>query len=176
MSDATEGDALVGASLPRPTKWEMWLQVAEVVAKRSTCLRNQVGAVITDWSLLQVLGLGYNGNARGLPNTCDHPEAPGMCGCLHAELNALLKAPGIGGGGRKILFSTHGPCLTCTKAILNSQIQLVIYRAAYRETIGVRTLLEQGIRVVHSRAFNTFDEITWGGTPSGYGLLSKPLL
>ena len=60
------------------------MRMAEELAKRSTCARLQVGSVITTGDLTQVLGIGYNGNARGLPNRCDSTE-PGSCGCLHSE-------------------------------------------------------------------------------------------
>src|SRR5436190_22672404 len=70
---------------------EVYMRMAEELAKRSTCARLQVGTVITTSDLTQVLGIGYNGNARGLPNRCDS-TTPGSCGCLHSEQNALLKA------------------------------------------------------------------------------------
>ncbi|MEA2657375.1 MAG: hypothetical protein QOI23_2740, partial [Chloroflexota bacterium] len=50
---------------------EVYMRMAEELAKRSTCARLQVGSVITTGDLTQVLGIGYNGNARGLPNRCD---------------------------------------------------------------------------------------------------------
>src|SRR5947199_8188236 len=70
---------------------EVFMRMAEELAKRSTCARNQVGSVITTADLTQVLGIGFNGNARGLPNRCDSSE-PGRCGCIHSEANALIKA------------------------------------------------------------------------------------
>ncbi|MDP9248542.1 MAG: hypothetical protein M3O95_10720, partial [Candidatus Dormibacteraeota bacterium] len=57
---------------------EVFMRMAEELAKRSTCSRNQVGSVITTSDLTQVLGIGYNGNARGLPDACDSTEA-GRC-------------------------------------------------------------------------------------------------
>src|SRR5438270_9581110 len=70
---------------------EVYMRMAEELAKRSTCARLQVGSVITSGDLTQVLGIGYNGNARGLPNRCDSTQ-PGSCGCIHGELNSLVKA------------------------------------------------------------------------------------
>ncbi|HEY3118676.1 MAG TPA: Hint domain-containing protein [Chloroflexota bacterium] len=60
---------------------EVYMRMAEELAKRSTCARLQVGTVITTPDLTQVLGIGYNGNARGLPNRCDSTQ-PGNCGCF----------------------------------------------------------------------------------------------
>src|SRR5215467_12094039 len=53
---------------------EVYMRMAEELAKRSTCSRSQVGSVIATGDLTQVLGIGYNGNARGLPNACDSAE------------------------------------------------------------------------------------------------------
>jgi deoxycytidylate deaminase len=62
---------------------EVYMRMAEELAKRSTCARLQVGSVIATSDLTQVLGIGYNGNARGLPNRCDSDQ-PGNCGCFVA--------------------------------------------------------------------------------------------
>src|SRR5437762_5714825 len=51
--------------------YEVYMRMAEELAKRSTCVRLQVGTVVTDQRLENVLAIGYNGNARGLPNKCD---------------------------------------------------------------------------------------------------------
>src|SRR5437016_13636072 len=85
-----------GASVPpvdRIPLYEVYMRMAEELAKRSTCARLRVGTVVTDQLLENVLAIGYNGNARGLPNRCDS-SVPGSCGCIHSEMNALVKAPG----------------------------------------------------------------------------------
>ena len=75
----------------RPSKTQMFMQMADVVKYRSTCGRLAVGAIITDREGTTVLAMGYNGNARNLPNGCDSTE-PGKCGCIHAEVNVMLKS------------------------------------------------------------------------------------
>src|ERR1700738_3822409 len=80
---------------------EVYMRMAEELAKRSTCARLQVGSVITTPDLTQVLGIGYHGKARALPNRCDSTQ-PGSCGCLHSEQNALIKAGATLGG--KVMF------------------------------------------------------------------------
>src|SRR2546428_8125666 len=62
---------------------EVYMRMAEELAKGSPCARLQVGSVITTGDLTQVLGIGYNGNAKGLPNRCDSDQ-PGNCGCFAA--------------------------------------------------------------------------------------------
>jgi dCMP deaminase len=130
----------------RPTIERVYLDFAALLAQRSTCERMHVGAVVTDEDMLQVLGVGYNGNAARFPNGCDHPELPGQCGCLHAELNALLKAPGT--LPNKVLFVTHAPCLACAKATVNARVTRVVYQSAYRDDAGIRLLRLAGVEVV----------------------------
>ncbi|MCK5800982.1 MAG: hypothetical protein KAI47_27530, partial [Deltaproteobacteria bacterium] len=68
----------------RPTLPQIFGQFARLVATRSTCKRLNVGSVVTNGDFTRVLAIGYNGNARGLPNTCDRDEE-GNCGCIHSE-------------------------------------------------------------------------------------------
>ena len=124
---------------------EVYMRMAEELAKRSTCARTQVGSVITSADLTQVLGIGYNGNARGLPNRCDRPE-PGNCGCLHSEANALIKAGAQTPG--KVMFVTVSPCVMCAKMIVNSNVARVYYRSGYRDPAGVEVLRESGVEAL----------------------------
>ncbi len=118
------------------------MRMAEELAKRSTCARNQVGSVIATGDLTQVLGIGYNGNARGLPNACDSDEV-GRCGCLHSEANCLIKAGAQIPG--KVMFVTVSPCVMCAKMIVNSNVARVYFRDAYRDPAGVRVLTSGGV-------------------------------
>ena len=118
------------------------MRMAEELAKRSTCARNQVGTVITNADLTQVLGIGYNGNARGLPNACDGPE-PGRCGCLHSEQNALVKAGAM--LPAKVMFVTTSPCVMCAKLTINTNVAKVFFRSAYRDPAGLEVLHQGGV-------------------------------
>lgn len=122
------------------------MEFARLLAERSTCERLAVGAVVTDASMLQVLGIGYNGSARGLPNHCEDPNAPGACGCVHAEANALLKAPGA--LPHKKLFTTASPCVACAKLILNGGIDEVYYTTPFRDPRGDDLLRSAGIALI----------------------------
>jgi len=121
---------------------EVYMRMAEELAKRSTCARLQVGTVITTPDLTQVLGIGYNGNARGLPNKCDS-AVPGNCGCIHSEMNALVKAPG--NVRDKVVFVSASPCVMCAKLIINSGVSHVFYRKAYRDPSGAEVLQQGGV-------------------------------
>ena len=128
----------------RPTKHEMFLTVAGVVSLRGTCRRLQVGCIITNEDGTQIVSMGYNGNARGLNNRCD-TEIAGLCGCIHAEENALIKAPYD--KGPLTMYTTHSPCIQCAKRILNSRITKVFYTTAYRDLSGIHLLSSQGVHV-----------------------------
>jgi dCMP deaminase len=134
------------AAVLRIPLFEVYMRMAEELAKRSSCARLQVGTVITDASLENVLGIGYNGNARGLPNRCDGTE-PGRCGCIHSEQNALVKAPGM--VPDKVVFVTASPCVMCAKLMVQSGVSHVFFREAYRDPAGVELLREAGVAPVH---------------------------
>jgi dCMP deaminase len=122
----------------------MYLEWAKMASGRSTCSRAKVGALLTDVQMLQVLAYGYNGNARGMPNGCDRPDDPGGCGCVHAEANALIKAPGI---VPKYLFTSVAPCLACAKLAVNGFVERVFFAEPYRDTGGVSLFLAASVRV-----------------------------
>ena len=113
------------------------MNMAHVASLRSTCVRRRVGAVITDLEGMSVVALGYNGNAKGLPNRCDS-DVPGDCGCIHAEVNALIKAPFH--QGDLVMYTTTGPCMDCAKLILNSRVKRVLYDEDYRSHAGLDLL------------------------------------
>ena len=122
--------------------YEVYMRMAEELAKRSTCVRLQVGTVVTDQRLENVVAIGYNGNARGLPNRCDS-AVPGSCGCIHSEMNALVKAPGI--VRDKVVFVSASPCVMCAKLIINSGVTHLLYRRAYRDPSGIEVLQQGGV-------------------------------
>lgn len=129
---------------------EIYMKLAFDLAKRSTCTRMNVGAVIVSEDFSRVFGIGYNGNAAGLRNSCDSDE-PGNCGCLHAEDNALLKTNG-GSEVYKIAFVTHQPCSYCAKRMVNKGgIKKVYYSEPYRLKDGIRILESAGIEVIQYR-------------------------
>ncbi len=131
-----------GPQLDRIPLYEVYMRMAEELAKRSTCIRLQVGTVVTDANLENVVAIGYNGNAKGLPNRCDS-TVPGSCGCLHSEVNALVKAPGH--LRDKVVFVTDSPCVMCAKLMINSGVTHVFYRRPYRDPSGIEQLQAAGV-------------------------------
>lgn len=141
----------------RISKFGMFLEMAQTVSQRSTCGRSHVGAIITDQRGTNVVAIGYNGNARGMPNKCDS-STPGECGCVHAEANALIKAPYQ--QGPLTLFTTMSPCVDCAKLIVNSAVTTVWYEFAYRDHSGLFLLRMVGLHAEPLHDIDRSEEIT----------------
>jgi dCMP deaminase len=114
----------------RPTIEETMLEIAQVLAKRGTCAKKQVGAVITDAHGI-ILSTGYNGQPRGHKH-CDvmfpceaYLDANLSCKAIHAETNALLRCPDI--EKANIIYITEKPCMKCEMLIQNTNIQRIVY-------------------------------------------------
>lgn len=129
----------------RPSMETAFMTLATHIAARSSCLRKKVGAVFTDSEMMRVLCVGYNGSFSGGPNQCDSLE-PGACGCLHAEINAILK--NVGDLRGSTLFVTLSPCFNCSKILLNSSVGKVVYLEQYRNDSGINLLRKYGVEVV----------------------------
>lgn len=125
----------------RPNKDEYYLQMAEVVAKRSTCARRQVGCVLVDKKGL-VISTGYNGVPFNIPhcrdskeNRCPAADAKSGtnlegCGAVHAEMNALIQCRDP--YDIHTCYVTASPCLTtCINALLNTSCKRIVYREKY---------------------------------------------
>jgi dCMP deaminase len=116
------------------------------MASRSTCKRLQVGTVITTTDYRKVLAVGYNGNATGLPNSCDRDEA-GNCGCLHSEENAVINCDAPR-SVEKIVFVTHLPCVACAKRLINlGNVKKIYYGEDYRVRDSLEILKTVGIEI-----------------------------
>ncbi len=132
----------------RPTFEEIYLNLANSLAQRSTCLRLKVGTVITSTDFRKVLAVGYNGNASGLPNACDRHEE-GNCGCLHSEENAVINcdSPRL---VEKFVFVTHMPCSMCAKRLINlGNVKRVYYGFDYRTRTSLDLFSAVAIPVQH---------------------------
>jgi dCMP deaminase len=134
----------------RPSWDDYFMDITFQVAKRSTCDRARVGAVIVKDK--RILTTGYNGSPAGLPH-CDeigHLMVDGHCvRTLHAEQNAIIQGAlhGVSVAGGTI-YVTHQPCITCAKMIINAGIKRVICFDSYPDELA-RSFLEQaGIELV----------------------------
>ncbi|MBP1908066.1 deoxycytidylate deaminase [Methanolobus bombayensis] len=143
----------------RPSIDEYFLEIATVVAKRSTCLRNRVGAVIARDK--RILSTGYNGAPRNMEHCLDigcirqqNNIASGTrhekCRAVHAEQNAIIQAAlhGVSTDGATI-YCTHQPCILCAKMIINSNIKRVVYIQPYPDTDALCFFKDSGVEVVN---------------------------
>jgi len=122
--------------------WDQYfMDIAQVVATRSTCDRKHVGAVIVRDRI--ILSTGYNGSIRGTPH-CDDvghmmefDPNRGMESCVrtvHAEANAIIQAARNGVNiNQSTLYTTASPCWPCFKLIANAGIIKVVFAELYRD-------------------------------------------
>lgn len=133
------------------------MEVAFLVASRSTCLRRQVGAVMVRSE--RIISTGYNGSPRGivhcdqagcLRNTMNIPSGQRyeLCRGVHAEQNAIINAAyyGMATAGT-ILYSTEQPCLICARMIINAGIRSVIYSGSFQDDLAFELLKEAQVEV-----------------------------
>lgn len=144
----------------RPSLDAWMLELASVVAKRSTCLRRAVGCVLVD-SYGHILSTGYNGVAAGTPH-CNEPTGPAKvgpevdghlsyghscpgassssgtnldgCDAIHAEQNALLQCRDV--QAIEACYVTVSPCLTCTKLLMNTSCRRIVFLEIYAASHG----------------------------------------
>ncbi|MFH1411464.1 MAG: cytidine/deoxycytidylate deaminase family protein [Candidatus Omnitrophota bacterium] len=139
----------------RPSWDEYFLNIADLVATRATCLRRKVGAVVVKNK--QILATGYNGAPTGIEH-CDKRgclrealripsgQRHELCRALHAEQNAFLQASrhGVSLDGAELYITTQ-PCSICAKMIVNTGIKRVIMRGAYPDDLALEFLREANI-------------------------------
>lgn len=135
--------------MERIDKVNYYLDIAETVLKRSTCIRRCFGAIIVKND--EIIATGFNGAPRGRKNCCDlkyclrekldipRGERYEMCRSVHAEQNAIISA-----SRKDLLGSTlylvgkevetgdyvfnSNPCSLCKRMIINAGIKEVVMR------------------------------------------------
>jgi dCMP deaminase len=125
--------------MARPKLDDYFMEIAKVVASRSTCLRRRAGAVLVKDK--RILSTGYNGVPKGLPHCedtgCPRADYPSgthheLCRAVHSEQNAIIQAAnhGVCIEGAT-LYCTHQPCALCAKMLVNAGITRVVYHEDY---------------------------------------------
>jgi len=145
----------------RPGWDDYFLQLADLIATRSTCLRRRVGAVLVKNE--RIIATGYNGAPRGLRHCLDtgclreEEEIPSgqryeLCRGVHAEQNAIINAAyyGVATEGA-ILYCTNQPCIICARMIINAGIIKVVYREDFADSMALEFLREAGIEVLRKQ-------------------------
>jgi len=141
----------------RPSWEEYFMDITHLVAKRSTCLRRQVGAVLVKDK--KILATGYNGAPSRLEHCLEvgclrkrqsipSGERHELCRGLHGEQNAIIQAAYHGVEIRgATLYCTNHPCIICSKMIINAGIERVVYEDGYADALAKEMLKESGILI-----------------------------
>ncbi len=139
----------------RPS-WETYfMNITNLVAERSTCLRRAVGAVLVKDK--RILSTGYNGSPSGLKHCMEvgclreqlgveSGKMHELCRGIHAEQNAIIQAAyhGVSVKGASI-FCTNQPCSICARMIINAGIERIYYQSGYADPLSIELLGEAKI-------------------------------
>jgi dCMP deaminase len=143
--------------MSRPSWDEYFMEITHLVAKRSTCLRRQVGAVVVKDK--NILATGYNGAPSGVSHCLDvgclrerlripSGERHELCRGLHAEQNAIIQAAKHGTIiDGSTLYCTTMPCIICSKMVINSGIKRIVFEEGYSDQLAEEMISESGIIV-----------------------------
>jgi len=134
------------------------MDIACLVAQRSTCLRRKVGAIaVLD---RRILATGYNGAPSGVPHCLEvgclrqqlgipSGQRHEICRGIHAEQNVIIQAAvhGISLRGAEI-FCTTQPCLICAKMLINCGVKKIWIAEGYPDPLSEKMLEEAGVQVI----------------------------
>ena len=144
--------------MTRRDKENYYLDIAQTVAERGTCLRRNFGAIIVKND--QIISTGYNGAPRGRKNCCDmgvcmreklgipKGERYELCRSVHAEANAIISAARNDMIGSTLYMVCRdaktneivpgtSPCSMCRRLIINAGIKRVVIRNTTQEFTAV---------------------------------------
>ena len=135
------------------------MDITHLVAKRSTCMRRQVGAILVKDK--RILSTGYNGAPSGVDHCLDvgclreqknipSGERHELCRGSHAEQNAIVQAAAYGTSIKDaVLFCTNLPCSICIKMIINAGIKSIFYEEGYPDSLSEKLMKEAGIALTN---------------------------
>jgi len=148
----------MAAQSDRPSWENYFMGITALVAKRSTCLRRSVGAIIVKDK--RILTTGYNGAPSGIRHCLEvgclrerlqvaSGERHELCRGIHAEQNAIIQAAfhGVSIKDSK-LFCTNLPCSICAKMIINAGIKKIYYQSGYADALSEDMLREASVEVI----------------------------
>ena len=160
------------ASWPR-----YFMDIACLVAQRSTCLRRKVGAIaVLD---RRILATGYNGAPSGVPHCLEagclrqqmgipSGQRHEICRGIHAEQNVIIQAAvhGVSIAGAE-LYCTTFPCAMCSKMLINCGVKKIWIAEGYPDRLSEQMLAEAGVELVVFPHEGQGNEVSSGGACSG---------
>lgn len=134
------------------------LEIARVLSKRGTCVKLEVGCVLTDINGV-ILSTGYNGVPRSMAHCiagpcagASAPKGADLCEAVHAETNALLACPDV--NKIHVCYTTHVPCMRCMKELLNTSCKTIFYLHDEFEEVAAVGLWQRGGRYIYKGAID----------------------
>ena len=143
--------------MERVSKHNYYLDIAQTVAERSTCLRKKYGAIIVKDDA--IIATGYNGVPTGIRHCAEvgclrqqlnvpSGQKHELCRGLHAEQNAIIQAAKLGVSiDGATLYCTHQPCSVCARMIINAGIKRVVYQEGYPDDFTLELFAEAGTQL-----------------------------
>ena len=133
----------------RPSKDLYFLEIAHSVARRASCPRKNVGAILVSDG--NIIASGYNGAPRGEAHCSDIGcllENNSCARAIHAEVNCLTQANLTGiSTNNSTLYLTLSPCHYCVGVIINAGIKRIVYSNEYRKKDGILRAQKAGIKI-----------------------------
>jgi len=124
-----------------------YLRMAKTWSKLSHCERKQVGAIIVKEGM--IISDGFNGTPSGFDNCCENELGETNWYVLHAEANAILKvAKSTHNCSGATLYLTLSPCKECSKLVVQSGIEKVVFIDKYKDESGIQFLSSAGVEVI----------------------------
>lgn len=139
-------------------KLKTMFEIAVAIKPLSTCKRQQVAAVIFPMDFSGVPAIGYSGPCVGRPNDSCEGFEQHLCGCSHAEENALVKSQAT--GRQNVMLTTNTPCVHCAGMIANSRsIHIVIACQKLQAAAGMekQQFLRDGKPILHEAGIQLWD-------------------
>ena len=144
-------------TMSRPSWDEYFMRITLEVARRSTCMRRNVGATLVRDR--RILATGYNAAPREFKHCTEETclrkqmhvpsgERHELCRGLHAEQNAIIQAAvhgvSIEGG---TMYCNYQPCVICVKMIINAGINKLVYGGGYPDELAMQMLKESKLEI-----------------------------
>ncbi len=142
----------------RPSWDEYFIEITKLVARRSTCLRRHVGAILVKDK--RILATGYNGAPQNIRHCLDigcireskkvpSGERHELCRGIHAEQNLIIQAAYYGISiAESQLYCTNFPCSICAKMLINAGIRKIFYLDGYPDELSQELLKEAKVEAI----------------------------
>ena len=145
----------------RPDWDHYFMNIAEQVKMRCTCMSAKKGAIIVKKKM--IISTGYNGTPKNITHCtsggCQRCSSRHLgkiksgvysepCICCHSEENAIVQAAHNGSSTKDaVMYTTFTPCTTCAKMIINAGIKEVICKIVYPDDVGTGLLDDAGVKL-----------------------------